>query len=75
MNNITNLTSTESDIYEIIKLYNDLNPNNESCWKQPVFYIVLIILATQYLKPLSKHYMKKRQQLKDSSRKNTSTES
>ena len=60
MSNISNLTSDESNIYEIIKLYNDLNPNNESCWKQPVFYIVLIILATQYIKPISKHYIKKK---------------
>ena len=73
MNNTTNLTSSESDIYDIIKMYNEFNSTNKSkCYNDPVFWITLIVLCTQYLKPLSKHYMKKRQQLKDSSRKNTS---
>ena len=72
MSNLTNLTSSESDIYDIIKLYNEMNPNNDNCWKQPVFWITLIVLATQYLKPIAKSYMKKRQRDKESSRKTTS---
>ena len=72
MSNLTNLTSSESDIYDIIKLYNEVSPNNDNCWKQPVFWITLIVLATQYLKPIAKSYMKKRQRDKESSRKTTS---
>ena len=73
MSNLTNLTIDELDVYDIIRLYNETNPdNNESCWKQPTFWMMLVMLATQYLKPIAKGYMKKRQRDKDSSRRNTS---
>ena len=73
MSNLTNVAE-EDEIFEILKLYNEMNPTNDSCWKQPVFWMVLVVLATQYLKPLSKHYYKQRQSIKDkNNRRSTST--
>ena len=69
MDNITD----NSELYDIIKLYNETNPdNNESCWKQPTFWITLIVLVTQYLKPIAKAHIKKRQRDKESARNTVS---
>ena len=71
MTNLSNITEN-SEIFEVIRLYNEMNPNNESCWKQPTFWMLLVVLATQYLKPFAKAHIKKRQRDKES-RRNTST--
>ena len=73
MTNLTNFTEL-SDIYEVIKLYDEMNSENNKCWSSPVFWMMLVMLATQYLKPVAKHYYKQRQQSKDkNNRRSTST--
>ena len=73
MSNLTNLTNDELGVYDIIKLYNEMNPdNNESCWKQPTFWMLLVVILTQYLKPIAKAHIKKRQRDKESARNTVS---
>ena len=67
MSNITE----NSELYEVIRLYQEMNPDNDKCWSNPIFWMILVVLATQYLKPFAKAHIKKRQKNKE--RRNTST--
>ena len=62
----------ESEIFEVIRLYNETSQSNKKCWTDPLFWMLLVVLATQYLKPFAKAHIKKRQKDKES-RRNTST--
>ena len=69
MDNITE----NSELFEVIRLYQEMNPtSNESCWKQPTFWMLLLVLVTQYLKPIAKAHIKKRQRDKESARNTVS---
>ena len=73
MTNLSNLTDI-SDLSEVIRLYSEATAKGDNCWNNPTFWMMLVMLATQYLKPLFKSLYKQRQKQKqDSSRKSTST--